>query len=71
MKEHTIVSNRSDEGNGLNFNREVWVRDNGHYLILGYKDREGGAPAASFNISRKAAEELLMTLDIFLGDNDE
>ena len=75
MTTHTIISSKHDEGNNLNFTREIEVflpsASTPGWIGLSFTNHWDDGAGYTFAISRKAAEELMMTLDVMLADNRE
>lgn len=71
MTTHTIVSSKSDEGNEQNFTRNVEVTERNGWIELRLTNHWRENEEYEFAISRKAAEELMTTLDLMLTADGE
>lgn len=74
MNEITIASRGYDPGNKGNWDRDIdltWIDGmaGGGWLRIGVKEVEGDWPTR-WNISRAAAEKLLVALDIMLTNSE-
>ena len=78
--EHRIASSRKDAGNSSNFDRDVIIKNPGAgsytgratgWINLGFTNHYSTHKDYDFAISPKAAEELMMTLDVILSGGEE